>query len=206
MAASTVIPPPATPVVATASDHPGRWVGGLLGALASLALAAGAALFIARTSYDLEALVVLGLLGIPVGFILGRAALPTARQGGRTEAIGMGLLIGLAAPPLGAIEISLGAGAIGQVGGSDCTLPLLVGLFLLTYALPVSLIAAVVTIPVGVVWGLLARVIPDDVLRRARMPAPIAALGVRHLVVVLTIVLVIVGAVQVATTPVCPSM
>lgn len=59
------------------SDHPGRWIGGALGALASLALLPFALVVGAQPSaVELGSLGAIGLLGAPVGFVLGREAFP----------------------------------------------------------------------------------------------------------------------------------
>ena len=213
MDASTFLPPPATvtPRAATpAVDHPGRWVGGLIGAAVSLVFAAATILVGRVTPVDVESLVMVGLLGAPVGFVLGRAALPWVRAGGWGHAVVVGIALGWAAPPLGALEIVLGMGMLeGVVGESaviSCDVPgLIAGHILLMYAVPVSFIAVVVTIPLGVVWGLATHALPDRWLQHARMPDPIAALGVRHGVLVLAVVLVTVAALQIAMTPGCPA-
>lgn len=95
------------------SDWPGRWLGGLIGAVASLA-AAIALYLLERPTDDFPGSIVGGptypiaLLGIPIAFVLGRAAFPSIRRGGWGWALIAGSLIGLAAPPLGAIEILFG--------------------------------------------------------------------------------------------------
>ena len=206
-----VVIPSTLPAAASAAepeDHPGRWIGGLVGALTSLTVA-GAALAAGWRMpwFDAEFLVWIGLLGVPVGFVLGRAALPTARSGGWVDAIGMGLLIGLAAPPLGAIELVLGGGALGSVSGfSGCdTAPMAAALILLLYAIPFSFIAVVLTVPAGIVWGALVAVLPERWLDRARMPGVVARFGVRHVAAVLAVVVVMVGALQVVAGPSCPT-
>jgi hypothetical protein len=59
---------------------------------------------------DLESLAMVGLLGVPIGFVLGQAAFPWARDGGWRHAAVIGLALGWVAPPLGAFEIVLGMG------------------------------------------------------------------------------------------------
>jgi hypothetical protein len=191
---------------AEAEDHPGRWVGGVIGALASL-LVGGVATLIGGSGgwAGDQTLLLIGLLGMPVGFVLGRAAMPSARGEGWWAAIGIGLLIAFAAPPLGAIELVLGGGVLGDVSGfGGCDVPpVLAASFLLMYAVPFSFIALVLTIPAGILWGLTVRLVPETWLRRARMPRPIAAFGVRHLVALVAIAVVLAGVVQIAAASGC---
>ena len=213
MDASTFLPPPATVTSGAATptvDHPGRWLGGLIGAAVSLVFAAATILVGRVTPVDVESLVLVGLLGAPVGFVLGRAALPWVRAGGWRHAVVVGMALGWAAPPLGALEIVLGMGMLeGVVGESAvirCDVPgLIAASLLLLYAVPVSFIAIVVTIPVAIVWGLAARAVPDRWLERARMPRRVAALGVRHVAAIGVVVVGGVLIVQIAATPSCPA-
>jgi len=211
MDASTFRSPPVTaqPTAGTpAVDHPGRWIGGLVGAVASLVFALGSLLVDGATTIDVGVLTMVGLLGVPVGFVLGRAALPWARDDGWRHAAVVGLALGWAAPPLGALEIVVAMGLLEDNGGVaaaiSCSTPGLVGaLILLLYAVPVSFIAIAVTIPVGIMWGLATRALPDRWLQRARMPSTIAALGVRHVVLILAVIVLAVAVVQIATAPAC---
>ena len=126
MDASTFLPPPATVTSRAATptvDHPGRWLGGLDRGAVSLVFAAATVSRGASTPVDVESLVMVGLLGAPVGFVLGRAALPWVRAGGWGLAVVVGMALGWAAPPLGALEIVLGdADADGVVGGARSSL------------------------------------------------------------------------------------
>ena len=214
MDATTFLPPTATTPThpATAAvDHPGRWIGGLLGSIASIAVAGvGLMAAVVWPTFDPELLVTVGLLGAPVGFVLGRAALPLAREAGWAQAAVAGFGLGWLAPPLGAAEILLGWGVLeglGPVGvAQSCSTPAVVsGLALLVVAIPMSFIAIVVTIPAGIAWGLATRAVSDRLLESARMPRPVASLGVRHGVLVLTVVVVTMAAMQVAMTPGCPA-
>jgi hypothetical protein len=206
MDAATLPLPPSAAAVVEPEDHPGRWVGGLIGAIASIVVAVVASAAGWTLDWFDEGFVfVIGLLGMPVGFILGRAAFPSARADGWRDAVGMGVLIGFAAPPLGAVVLVLGSGALDGVSGfGSCLPPVLLASLLLMYAIPFSFIAVVVTIPAGLLWGVAARAVPDRWLRAARMPAPIARLGVRHAALVATAVLVAVAIAQLATSPACP--
>ena len=212
MDASAYVPPPRTVTTSPATpavDRPGRWVGGLIGALVSLAFAIAVVIVGRVAAVDVESLTILGLLGVPVAFVLGRAALPWVRDGGWRHAAVVGMALGWAAPPLGALEIVLGMGMLeGLVGQSaviSCDVPGLVAApIFLVYAVPFSFIAIVVTIPLGIAWGLATHAVPDRWLARARMPRPIAALGVRHLAALVLIVVGGVLIVQIAATPPCP--
>jgi hypothetical protein len=179
---------PAEPVHPTAApgaseaDHPGRWLGGLVGAAASLA--AAVVLLAAEGPFEDQSPSLVGgptanvaLLGIPIAFALGRAAFPSVRSGGWRWALVAGVLIGLAAPPLGALEVVLG--------------PLLLPLdpaasnqVLLVTFLPVAVVfsyaVAWITIPVGLVAAIGIRALPASLPERLRAPRVLAVLGVRH--------------------------
>ena len=193
-AASTPI---ATSTAATAAastvpaDHPGRWLGGAIGAAVSLAAAIVAANVDARSSDGsiLIDWVQIGLLGMPIGFILGRELLPMARGAGWNRAIGTGLLLGWAAPPLGAIEI-LGGSRLLELGNLSTSIGGPIALVLLPVALPISFLAIVMTIPVGLAWAVLVRLVPDGSLAALRVPAPLARIGVRHVLAIVVVALV----------------
>ena len=164
-------------------DHPGRWLGGAIGALSSLGAALVGMVILAEKqrgggTYDP---VGIALLGIPIGWILGRQLFPMARSGWRS-ALGAALLVAVAAPPLGAIEIL--SGAVFQSNASiglGSSTPGLAALLLLPIALPFSFVALVVTAPIGLVWALLVGLIPATVPARLRIPHPLDRLGTRHL-------------------------
>jgi hypothetical protein len=176
----SIVAAPRTPDVGKApTDVPGRWVGGAMGALASLVAAGVAAqLDIASSGRaGLDSWTRIGLLGIPIGFALGRYFLPYARSAGWRRALSAGLLLGSIAPPLGAIEILGGATLVpGVASGIGSVAPLV----LLPIALPVSYFAIVMTLPAGIGWGLAVRLVPDQWFVRLRVPAPIERLGIRH--------------------------
>ena len=171
--------PDAPGVVAPPADHPGRWVWGLVGVAVSL-LVSGIGLAIgdvdgSNSLTSLSGLVPLGLAGAPIAFLLGRAFLPSVRSSGWAGAVGVGVGIGLVAPPLGAVEILLLSGvraALEGTGGGEPITTLLTPLVLLPIAIAYSFIAVVATVPAGIVWALLVRALPDGLLRRARMPRP----------------------------------
>jgi hypothetical protein len=202
---ATTLPIIATPAIPADDDHPGRWLGGVIGALASAIVAALAFAIGRATDEDASTVVVVGLLGIPIGFVLGRAALPWVRSGGWSTALGVGALVGLAAPPLGAMEIVLGGGALGAVSGfGGCDVPPMLAAAIVTmYAIPFSFVAVVVTIPAALVWAIATRAVPASWLRHARMPRSIARFGVRHLAMALVVVLVVVALTQIASAAEC---
>lgn len=174
------------------ADHPGRWVGGVLGALASLALVPiSLGMEPARRSGDLGELALLGLLGAPVGFVLGRLAFPEARSGGLGHALGVGLLIGAVAPPLGLIVIGLVGIFLPASGLSQDPLSSF-ELLILVIGIPYSFVALVATLPIGIVWAILAVLVPVGLLDRLRVPPPFDRVGVRHAAIVVAAVLAIV--------------
>ena len=177
----------AATVPRAAADHPGRWVGGALGAFLSLA-AALVASRVEPASTDLGYLIPdwtrIGLLGIPIGFVLGRHLLPTARSDGWTVAIGAGIGLGLLSPPLGAIEVLATSGVL-DAGTSTSPIGGLAMLMFLPIAVPLSFVAIVMTVPVGIAWAVLARLAPDRWLQSLRAPAWLAWLGIRHLLVLI---------------------
>jgi len=170
---------------AISPDHPGRWLGGAAGALASLAVGLAArVLGLVSANSEPSSSLEIGLLGMPVGFVLGRAFFPGARSGGWSWALLVGAGIGLVAPPLGAIEIMLGPALLPpDLATSAYSVPAAV-VFLLI-AIPFSYIAVVLTIPAGLVWATLVWLIPQDVPPRLRVPKAVERLGVRHAVALL---------------------
>jgi hypothetical protein len=179
--------PPADDRAGQSTDHPGRWLGGAIGALVSLAAAVVAGWIEGRPMLlDRESWSVVGLLGIPIGFALGRQFFPLARSEGWRRAIAVGLLLGWLAPPLGAVEI-LGASDLLITGPGSSLFGGPVALLLLPIAIPISFIAVVITLPVGLAWGVLARLVPDEVLPRLRVPGWLAWLGIRHALVLIAV-------------------
>ena len=170
-------------------DHPGRWLGGAIGALASLVAALVASLLRTDGSRSLTTdWVTIGLLGIPIGFALGRQLLPIARSGGWGTALMTGVGLGLAAPPLGAIEILLGWGfaatnGIGSMQGLGT-------LILLPFAIPISYAAVVMTVPVGIAWAITVRLVSPGLLMRVAAPGWLARLGIRHALLAILIVII----------------
>jgi hypothetical protein len=102
--------------------------------------------------------------GLPIAFLGGRALLPAARSGGWRTALGIGLVFGLIAPPLGAIEVIL-VGLLpfsGATSGFDDNVTGF--LVLLPIALVYSYVVVVLTVPAGLLWGLMVRAIPESLL------------------------------------------
>ena len=66
-----------------------------------------AAAVIATGFANPSSLVLLVIGGLPIAFLGGRALLPVARSGGWWEAFAVGLIFGLIAPPLCALEVLL---------------------------------------------------------------------------------------------------
>lgn len=171
---------------AVPADHPGRWVGGLIGALSSLAAALVVNVVVdAPAILEWDSWSAIGLLGIPIGFILGRELLPMARGAGWGRALATGMLLGWVAPPLGAVEI-LGGSRLLELGNLSNSIGGPVALVLLPIAIPVSFIAIFITIPVGIAWAILLRLVPDDTLVALRVARPLERFGVRHALVVIT--------------------
>lgn len=176
----------------TPDDEPGRWVGGAIGALVSLLAA-----FVADAAGSHNPLVLtidwvaIGLLGAPIGFALGRQLLPTARSGGWGKTMLTGLGVGLAAPPLGALEILLGWSLVPS--GQGVTAPGFGVVVLLPFAIPFSYAAVVLTVPVGLAWAVAVRLVPRGLLERAAAPRWLAEVGFWRAVLSTTAILVAVG-------------
>lgn len=189
------------------TQHPGRWLGGLIGAVIP-----GLVAVVATAAGEQPALTIDGLLalegvagisiaGMPIGFLVGRALLPFARGGGWRRAIGTGTVAGFVAPPLGAVGVLVVAALTDSfAAASEPWVP--VGYLVLTpLAIIVGYAAAVVTLPVGIAWGLLVRAVPATWLERARVPSPLDRLGARHVVLLLGATLVGVNLVRSIVAP-----
>jgi hypothetical protein len=192
--------PPATPAASLPDDHPGRWVGGALGVTASLAVAIGAVGIGAASDLgsgwiDPEFIASVGILGAPIGWVLGRAALPLARDGGWAQALAVGFGVALVAPPLGGLAWLVVALIEDAAGPADCGSSPLSAVLLLPFILPWSYLALVATVPAALLWGVLARLVPAASLAAARMPPLVSRLGTRHLLAVggLAIALILAG-------------
>jgi hypothetical protein len=172
---------------AVGGEHPGRWLGGLVGAMCSIAVAAfgwlvlGSSLDDEASLFGQESLVWVGLLGAPIGYLLGRALMPTARSGGWGTALLTGVGFGLAAPPLGAIEIlALASTPIGGPGGLGSGGPAV--MMFLPFALVFSYAAVIATVPAGLLWSVVVRALSPATLARLAAPRAIERLGARHVI------------------------
>lgn len=171
--------------------HPGRWVGGVVGALVCLGIA-GTSHLLSILNADGDSgrqagwlswdVLGVSLLGLPIAILGGRALLPAARSGDRATALQIGLGFGLLAPPIGAIEIVAG-GMLPDLRATSGFGDGAVGwLYLMPFALVFSFVAAVLTVPAGLVWAALVRAIPESSLRRLEVPRPLGRIGARHAV------------------------
>jgi hypothetical protein len=188
--ASTTTTPARSTVAIAPADHPGRWIGGVLGALVSLALVPLELIMEWPRWAGPDALATLGLLGAPVGFALGRQAFPEARSGGWGHALGIGALVGVAAPPLGLMMIALVGIFLPESGTAPHPLSSS-GLLILMLGIPACFVALPVTLPVGLLWGVLVRLVPREMPARLRVPPPFDRLGIRHAAIVVAIAAVI---------------
>lgn len=165
------------------ADCPGRWLGGVIGAIVSSA--AAILLFAVQPETNAETNLLIpsspwiALLGIPIAFALGRAAFPSIRRGTWGWALAAGVLIGLAAPPLGAFEVVFGPFLFPIDPANTEQIGLVV---LLPIALLFSYLAILITIPVGLVTAIAIRALPGDVPLRLRAPEWLARVGVVHAV------------------------
>ena len=165
------------------TDWPGRWLGGVIGAAVSLG--AAILLFALEGQTDAESNLLIpsspwiALLGIPIAFALGRAAFPSIRRGTWGWALAAGVLIGLAAPALGAFEIVFGPFLLPLDPANTEQIGLVV---LLPIALLFSYLAILITIPVGLVTALAIRAVPRDVPWRLRAPEWLSGVGISHAV------------------------
>jgi ascorbate-specific PTS system EIIC-type component UlaA len=158
---------------------PGRWVGGLAGVAACVAIAIATGVVVMLTDPNgwargngflgQEGLVMIAVGGLPIAFLGGRALLPAARSGGWLTALAVGFTFGLIAPPLGAIEVVLVAMLpfSGSTSGFDDNVTGF--LFLLPIALVYSYVVAVLTVPAGLLWALIVRAIPEHALQSVEL-------------------------------------
>jgi hypothetical protein len=179
-------------IVSKRRASPGRWLGGAVGALICLGIvAAGQVLAESGATRrssggsglaSLDGLTALGLGGLPIAILVGRALLPAARSSDWLPALGVGLAFGLIAPPLGAFEV-VAIATLPDSGSSSGFGEATLGfLFLLPIALVYSYIAAVVTIPGGLLWVVVIRALPDSLLEALAIGRPLDRLGARHVI------------------------
>ncbi|HET7473948.1 MAG TPA: hypothetical protein VFJ71_12540 [Candidatus Limnocylindrales bacterium] len=172
----------------TRAEHPGRWLGGMVGSLACLPpLTVGLVLNGGAFSRPMGfsalggAIATFSALGIPIGWLLGRQLWPSLRSNGWQHAVAIGLAFGWTAPVLGAGEICFG-GLLAPWANP----PLLMGTdgwWIFPVAVPVSFLAAPLTLSVGLCWAIAGRLIPSTWASRARVPRPFDRLGSRHVLI-----------------------
>ncbi len=192
--AELAVTSPADPVAAARRvEFPGRWLGGAVGVVATL-LVAGLLVMMhvvvddprGAVSSNLLNAAGVAVLGVPVAFVLGRHYSPVARDGGWGSAAMTALSFALLAPPLGDLEIIVGASlAPWTFGGADIGSMLAGGLLIGGIGLVVSFVALPVTAAVSLVWIVLIRLLPRDWPARVAMPRSVARFGVRQLAYVL---------------------
>jgi hypothetical protein len=179
---------------------PGRWIGGAVGAVASLIV--GGVLWVFAEFADLQssasrdvvgAGAVVGFLGIPIAFALGRHFAPIANDGGWRSGLSVAVAFALLAPPLGDLEIVLGSGLAPWAVGDSVSIgtALYGGLLIGIVGLVVSYVALPVTGAVALLWIVLMRTLIGELPARLEMPWPISRLGVRHAVIALIAWLVV---------------
>jgi len=193
MAELAVAPGADTAVAARRVEFPGRWLGGAAGVVATLLVAGLLAVTHVlvddpRGVADTNLLNAAGVaaLGVPVAFVLGRHYSPVARDGGWRTAAMTALSFALLAPPLGDLEIIVGASLAPWTFGSlDLGSVLAGGLLIGIVGLFVSFVVLPVTAAVSLVWIVLIRLLPREWPARVAMPTSVARFGVRHLAYVL---------------------
>jgi hypothetical protein len=163
------------------TDWPGRWLGGAIGAAVSLGAAVLLFAVQDRSSGQSDLLIPsspwIAHLGIPIAFALGRGAFPSIRGGTWGWALAAGVLIGLAAPPLGAFEIVFGPFLLPLDPGNTDQIGLVA---VLPIALVFSFVAILITVPVGLVTAIAIRALPRELPSRLRAPEWLARVGLSH--------------------------
>ena len=163
-----------TPIGAqSVRPHPGRWIGGLVGGVVTVAVTLVADAVTSPQTADNgflgSDLAGVALGGLPIAILGGRALWPVARSGGWLMALGVGFGFGLIAPPLGALEV-VAVGLLpfsGATSGFDDNV--LGFLVILPIALVYSYVVVVLTIPAGLAWAVIVRAIPERGLDHLRI-------------------------------------
>ena len=167
------------PAVEPSPPVPGRWIGGAIGVGLALVVAGLGALGVARPldfGSGVPSLTELGLFGIPAGAILGMAFYPMARRARWVGVVGIGLAVGLLALPIGVLVVvtTYVMGALAD-GKTDLVGALGSGFFLSLFGFVFSIVAAPITLPIGLVWAIIVRAIPARIVvaltRAAGRPA-----------------------------------
>jgi len=153
-----------TPAAEPSPPVPGRWIGGLVGAGLSLLVAAIGALGLRGTDFGfaIQSTTQLGAFGIPVGAVLGMLFWPIGRRARGLGVLGVGLAIGVLALPLGDVIIvtTLAASAVSE-RTVDLAGALVSALSMSIIGLVFSVVAAPITIPVGIAWAVIVRLLPE---------------------------------------------
>jgi hypothetical protein len=153
-----------TPAVEPSPPAPGRWIGGLIGAGLSLLVAVIGGLGLRETDFGfaIQSTTQLGLFGIPVGAVLGTLFWPIGRRVRGFGVLGVGLAIGVLALPLGDLIIvtTLAASALSE-RTVDLAAALVSALSMSIIGLVFSVVAAPITIPVGIAWAVIVRLLPE---------------------------------------------
>ena len=164
-----------------------RVVGAILGVAISLAieLLPFSSSSTPRISIEIDGI---GLYGAPIAGLLGWWLGPHVVAGSRRWALAVGIGMGLAAAPLGALGIAYATLVLvlagGDLGGSRAG-GLTGALMIATMGLPLSLFVLPSTVPAGLAWALVLRATGE--LRGWRGPIEPSPLGMSHVAALLTI-------------------
>lgn len=130
-------------------------------------------------------LTALGLIGAPVAALLAWWLTPTVASGSWRHAVGIGLAMGFAAAYLGVLEVAY-LSFVEALAGSGKGF--IAAYFVAMYGLPYGTVVLPLTIPCGLIWTLIVRVL----LRRSTRATDIgpSQLGVAHVLVLLAVIAV----------------
>lgn len=131
----------------------------------------------------------IGLVGAPLVGLLGWWLAPEAAAGSWRSAAARGLAMGTLAAPLGAVAIAYLSLIIALAGGdsvggtrSDATYALLIAVI----GLPYSALVLPITLPAGLLWGIVVRASLGRIVRER--PIDASSLGVLHVAIILVVV------------------
>jgi hypothetical protein len=164
-----------------------RLVGAALGAAISLAIELLPFSVAEATAFWLR-FDGIGLYGAPIAGLLGWWLGPHVVAGSRRWGLAVGIGMGLAAAPLGALGIAyatlllvLAGGDLGGPGAGGLAGALMVA----TLGLPLSLFVLPITVPAGIVWASILRAVRE--LRGWQGPIEPSPFGFSHAAALLTI-------------------